>query len=113
MLDQDGFEYEVKVRLRLTRPEIERIMELGRKHYDGVCKAACNVGGFVYGWSNRLMFDESEMVVVTATSREIGIVGKIGELEQFERDKSKVLGLTIRCHQLLAAISERHFELNK
>lgn len=113
ILASDGFEYEVKIRLHLTRREIERIIELGVKHYDGVCKASCLVGGFVYGWANRLMIDEAEVIVVTATSREIGILGKIGESEQFERDKDKILGLNFRCHELLAMISEKHFELNK
>ena len=53
ILASDGFEYEVKIRLHLTRREIERIIELGVKHYDGVCKASCLSGGFVYGWAYR------------------------------------------------------------
>lgn len=112
ILQSVGFEYDVKVRIRLTKVEVDRILELGLKHYDSVCKQSCQVGGFVYGWNNRLSIDERDSVEVTAAMRELGIVAKIGESEQFERDADKIIGLTVRCQQLLADAGRRWHEIN-
>lgn len=38
--------------LSLPLKTIELVMEMSRHHYDGVCKQASAVGGFIYGWRN-------------------------------------------------------------
>jgi len=42
--------------IAVTPELIALLTKLGNMHYDGVCKSAvnCGVGGFIYGWSNRM-----------------------------------------------------------
>ena len=37
-----------------TETDINVLMLLSEHHYDGKCKAASKVGGFIYGWKNQL-----------------------------------------------------------
>ena len=54
---------------------LERLSGL---HYDGVCKAATRVGGFIYGWKNARDV-AYKMVSVSASFREIDTCLKILE----------------------------------
>lgn len=36
----------------LTEQNIDLLMNLSAAHYDGTCKAAGAIGGFIYGWKN-------------------------------------------------------------
>ena len=44
--------------IAVTPELIALLTKLGNMHYDGVCKSTvnCGVGGFVYGWNNRMQF---------------------------------------------------------
>lgn len=54
------FAYEISVYVELTGYEILRLCELSERHYDGVCKAASRVGGFLYGIKNQFSFTQNE-----------------------------------------------------
>ena len=66
---------------------VEALISLSIKHYDATCRAAGQVGGFLYGWRNRLRFAEEEkaaepdaqVAVPSATWRELDITLKIIE----------------------------------
>lgn len=53
------------------------LMEMSAHHYDGVCKAAGVVGGFIYGWNNSVTFMPESPV--SATWRELDTMLKICE----------------------------------
>nr|WP_319566299.1 hypothetical protein [uncultured Rhodoferax sp.] len=66
--------------LPLTLETVDLLMEMSRHHYDGVCKSASAVGGFIYGWHNSVTFmPESH---VRATWRELDTMLKICEISQ-------------------------------
>lgn len=53
------------------------LMEMSAHHYDGVCKSAGMVGGFIYGWRNCVSFAPD--LPVSATWRELDTMLKICE----------------------------------
>ena len=60
----------------VNEEEIAAIIDAGARHYDSTCRAAVNVGGFVYGWSNMV---SDGPCTVTATFRQLDTVAKILE----------------------------------
>jgi hypothetical protein len=56
---------------------IRLLIEMSSAHYDGVCKSASMVGGFIYGWNNSVSF--SPEFPVSATWRELDTMLKICE----------------------------------
>lgn len=44
------FDYEVFAMVRINGHELGRLSTLSQKHYDGHCKAAGQLGGFLYGF---------------------------------------------------------------
>lgn len=42
--------------LPLTPLHIDVLMRLSDLHYDGTCKAASKLGGFLYGWNNAIQW---------------------------------------------------------
>ena len=78
-----GFDYVVKAEVTLTKAEVENIIELGGKHYDFKCMAACKYGGFIYGIKNRLLhFNDGneEEITVHLMFRELDLMAKILEM---------------------------------
>lgn len=45
-------------RFSLTEAEVDLLLELSSRHYDGKCKAASQCGGFLYGWKNLFLLPE-------------------------------------------------------
>ena len=64
---------------------VESLMQLSEMHYDGTCRKAHMLGGFLYGWNNMVQFreqcppEEKEPVFVTCDFRELDTVAKICE----------------------------------
>jgi len=50
------FSYKVVIHFSLTRAELETITIMSKHHYDYKCRAASEVGGFIYGWHNSFDF---------------------------------------------------------
>lgn len=75
------FAYDVSILLDITVDDVKTLQECSAQHYDGVCRAAGAVGGFLYGWRNRFDFalDGLEPTEIYATAREIGTCSKILE----------------------------------
>jgi hypothetical protein len=72
--------FKPSVQVKFTRIEISVLMQLSAMHYDGVCKAAGQCGGFLYGIANGND---------TLSWREIDLLGKICEGASFwERSSS-------------------------
>jgi len=70
--------------LPLTRQHIDALKVLSGHHYDAMCKMASKQGGFLFGWSNSLQFDEEygsdgDEFTVTASSNDAQLVLKILE----------------------------------
>lgn len=61
-----------------TLYQVQAISMMSEGHYDRVCRAASEPGGFVYGWVNALSAP-SPLDGVTATWHELDIVSKIME----------------------------------
>ena len=75
--------YRVEARVTFTEREITEILSIGRKHYDGTCRAACVPGldGFIYGLSNGL---ENGEVTQNLSFRQIDLMRKILEMSDPE-----------------------------
>jgi hypothetical protein len=101
--------------IELPLDSAKLLQELSAIHYDGACRSAGMVGGFIYGWVNMLTAFEGEEVPteprkVTASFHDLDIALKIMECSpgmtppaQF----AKVLHMRQRFMQaLLTAIRE-------
>jgi hypothetical protein len=64
--------------------ELDALMEASAKHYDGVCKAAGKVGGFLYGMVQRFGGTEpvTAATMATLSRSECDILCKICECEE-------------------------------
>jgi len=60
MAEIERYYFRVEVELKLARAEVEHFRILSAAHYDGKCRSASAVGGFIYGWRNH--FDWWERV---------------------------------------------------
>jgi hypothetical protein len=78
-MDFKTFTYIVQAEVEFTRLELSELVQLSADHYDGLCRAASEVGGFLHGYVMQL-FDK-ESAVITVTSREIDMLCKIAEGE--------------------------------
>lgn len=67
--------------LPLDAATVALLMQMSSLHYDGRCKAASAVGGFIYGWRNSVQF--SPELPVTAASNDLDTVLKICENRSF------------------------------
>lgn len=63
--------------LPLPIETVELLMRMSSLHYDGRCKSASAVGGFIYGWKNSVTFMPD--VPVSATWHELDTMLKICE----------------------------------
>ena len=78
-----SFRYDVHIEATITREEVDKLLEYSSRHYDGVCKAAGQVGGFIYGWSNYFSLGEEtplDEYEFTISRRELDLVAKICEI---------------------------------
>ena len=111
-MKRTGFDYRILATFTITGAELGRLITLSRLHYDGLCRMAGVQGGFLYGlcnqwafhnadknrsvfchWESPASLDEakSEMTQaelalsteVSVSTRELDILAKIGEGEQF------------------------------
>lgn len=91
--------------ISFTREEVELLMRLSASHYDGVCRQAGQVGGFLYGMNNRFVVEVPEVVAlgntVELSFREIDTLCKILEsayvaTKTLEHDDSFSLALQLR-----------------
>lgn len=111
-MQHDGYYYRVECMLTLTGAELKKLMDSSRHHYDGVCKAASNLGGFLYGTANRFIFHnelyptingpseyakfpDDKTVPATFTTYEMQTICKISELDR-DRDLHKSLMEVLR-----------------
>lgn len=66
--------------LPLTHDDTLLLCDLAAKHYDLACQQAGAIGGFLYGWQNRLYPNtEPQETTVPATWREIDLTLKVLE----------------------------------
>jgi hypothetical protein len=90
-----SFTYEVRGEVAFTGQELMALQELSARHYDGVCKAAGKVGGFLYGFINQwgLLTDQfdveepdlSKEAEITCKFRDLDTLAKIAEAENLYR----------------------------
>lgn len=62
MINHVGFRYEVMSKISMTMGNLIECMITSEKHYDGVCKRASKVGGFLYGMKNLFDFTILEAI---------------------------------------------------
>ena len=65
--------------LWVTPQELETLVFCSTSHYDGVCKDASKVGGFLYGWTNMAPEDKTADIWVSCTGHELQTCMKILE----------------------------------
>lgn len=46
--------------LLISRDELQTLLECSSLHYDGVCRSASVVGGFLYGWNIHMIYSHEE-----------------------------------------------------
>lgn len=63
--------------LPLPLETVKLLMLMSSRHYDGRCKSASAVGGFIYGWNNSVTY--SPDLPVSATFHELDVTLKICE----------------------------------
>lgn len=92
-----------------TKVEVEWLMKLSAWHYDGVCRNAGRLGGFLYGINNHFVLDEEHSLQasdVQLTFGEIDILCKILErADRFSDVKNLVYGLG-DCLKRLKAVAD-------
>lgn len=80
--------------LSMTPETAQLIKRLSGMHYDGRCKAAGAVGGFVYGWAN--WAEGVTEIPVRATTHELDTVAKIIEMPPPLTERERALLLDFR-----------------
>jgi hypothetical protein len=127
----EGFWFPVEVKLRITKAELDHMIECSKAHYDYKCKAASKRGGFLYGWRNRLEGDiavaefsadeQPDSVEVQASWHTVDTLCKILEMEGTMDVLHKVLvekappkgpRLHSECHYVLNQMREKLEEVN-
>lgn len=79
--------YKVEVDLDITKKALGVMLKCSEAHYDGKCKAASKLGGFLYGWKNHFELPEGQNFVrVRATWHEVDELCKILEMERHFSD---------------------------
>lgn len=63
---------------RISRQQLDFLMDYSSAHYDTECRFASRVGGFVYGWNNRMGIDSYTRV--SASFRDLDTCLKILEI---------------------------------
>lgn len=71
-------ELEPRFCLQLTCSDLATLIQMARLHYDGECKRAATLGGFLYRWDHTVT--EFNGFGCTATSRELQLTLKILEM---------------------------------
>lgn len=75
-----------KFAIIFTASELYTLTRCSKVHYDGVCKDASNVGGFLFGWANCLTSPDEKYpndeptAAIACTSRELATCCKILEM---------------------------------
>ena len=89
-----------------TSAEIRLMCECSRCHYDGVCKDASKVGGFLYGMSNAE--ENAPGHSHSLTWRQLDTLAKILELgSMLELEKAKTaFGLNLEIRRTFHTLSE-------
>lgn len=73
-----------KFYIPLTKEHVAVLTKLSGSHYDGVCKSASRLGGFIYGWKNLVEFaTNDEATPCHASGRELDTCLKILEMSVF------------------------------
>lgn len=95
----EGFHYQVDVKVEFTIEEIDRLIEVGGAHYDGVCLDAVDCGGFIYGWKNYIeiskRLDPDQPAAVKANFRQLDTAAKIMEQSVYTRSGNEVVDIEL------------------
>lgn len=83
-----------------TLQQLDFLIEISKRHYDGVCRSASGVNGFLVQWRTRI---EAEIFnSIRATFRELDTVLKICEMANFhEVDKQVITAMVSDIHSAL------------
>lgn len=73
------FTYDVNIHFVLNRAELMVLNNAAILHYDGKCKAAGMVGGFIYGWNNLLNASDEDSILVCCSFAKLDLMCKIME----------------------------------
>jgi hypothetical protein len=105
-----GFAYSVSALVIFSRADVDGLMELSATHYDGKCKAAGKIGGFLYGIHNAVCVlpDASEEFPRCLTWDNVDTLCKI--LEQSRTSEQRDLYGAMRA--LLSEMSDEQRRLN-
>lgn len=93
---QIDYEYTVKVRVELTRSEIDHAIQMSQSHYDFVCRQASEPGpnAFLNAFKTRLFDGEEDTARQVLSFRELNILAKILEMPGSDmRLKDSVVGI--------------------
>lgn len=102
--------------LTLTQEELAVLLDCSGTHYDGVCKSASLVGGFLYGWKNHFFSVDGEFndaplseINVTATWSQIDTCLKILEMPR----NHVAIRARFLSHTLKGYLGQSQFHLSK
>lgn len=98
-LEHVGFEYELKIRVRFTRAQLEAIVSFSRFLDDHDCIEACNDDGFVAKWLESLKLSGDSTTIVSVSA---------AELRTLEKFKS----ISNECHRLWVLLREKMGEVS-
>ena len=70
------------IQFTLAPEQLDVLLTLSGLHYDSTCRAASQVGGFLYGWKNQCEW--SLETKVSASWRDLDICCKILEIPRYE-----------------------------
>lgn len=96
-----------KFSCEFTLEQLDRLIEISKRHYDGVCRSASGENGFLIQWRQRI---EAEIFnSIYATFRELDIVLKICEMAHFYQFDKKII--SAMCSDIHAALSKANNEV--
>lgn len=77
-MEKVGFQYRIVAHVTLSAKDVDCLIACAKLHYDGVCKAAGQLGGKFYGWKNLL--NDEPAITVAIDARDIGLMKKTLEV---------------------------------
>lgn len=110
--------YSPKCLVSFTKEDVEVLLECSRRHYDGRCKAAGQVGGFLYGiknhveWGGPEIGGPTEPSPVELTWDKIDILAKITEPVVMHLCSRQAFELHQAFMTLLRQLNEEYVRLN-
>ena len=115
-MKHNGFRYEVRAVVTFSKEEINGLLKVSARHYDGLCQSIGRPGRNSFLWGMRMMMGSKDASITEALSfRELDLLCKITEMSAYHDEpiRNAVAPLWFSLHQVLNAINEEYEYRNR